>query len=173
MNRKWYWFLLPFCAIFMAANDDGCSSAPKSDMQQQSRQEQMSVEANAQVGMPGITNFTEKKLVRKIYELRDQEISTFSYIQDMQGRLWHLCDSIGYGLPYAVQFSNPEKIVQNYTSSYGTLPQSEPNGLFMPPSADGTWVMCASPKGYPTPVYVEPRVIVSPFRLNAAGDYQK
>ena len=111
--------------------------------------------------------------MRKLYELRDGNIATFSYVPDMQGRLWHLCDSIGYGLPYGVQFSNPEKHIWEGQSSSYNLPQAEPNGLYMPPTADGTWIMCAdsSSKGNVAPVYVEPRVIVSPFRLRAEGEY--
>lgn len=160
--------------IFILPADDCGSSAPPSDKAQQDQQEGMTQQANAQVGMPGITNFTDKKIMRKLYELRDQNIATFAYIPDMQGRLWHLCDSIGYGLPYGTQFSNPEKITQSLTQSYGTLPQAEPNGLFMPPTAEGTWIICvdAKKKGDFQPVYVEPRAIVSPFRLQAAGDYQ-
>lgn len=165
-------FALVVISLLLMADDD-CDSTPKSDKTQQTQQEQMTQQANAQVGMPGVTNFTEKKIVRKLYELRDQNIATFSYVPDMQGKLWHLCDSIGYGLPYGVQFSNPEKIIQRYSSSYGTLPQAEPNGLFMPPSAEGTWIICAGPKGEPTPVYVEPRVIVSPFKLRSEGEYQR
>jgi hypothetical protein len=163
-------FLAVACVFLMGA-DDSCDGN-KSDRQQQLAQELARQQANSQVGMPGITNFTEMKIVRKLYELRDQNIATFTYMPDMQGRLWHVCDSIGYGLPYGVQFSNPEKRVYNGSVSYN-LPQSEPNGLYMPPSAEGTWVICASEKtkGDFEPVYVEPRVIVSPFKLQAAGEY--
>lgn len=165
-------------AIFLAALISvfgvvGCDDmTPQSVRDDAAKQERISLESNAQVGMPGITNFTEKKLVRRLYELRDQGIATHSYIQDMQGRLWHLCDSIGYGLPYGVQFTNPERPVEGKTQGeFIGLPQPEPNGLYMPPGAEGTWVMCAAPKGDPTAVYVEPRVIVSPFALNSVGEY--
>lgn len=156
------------CCAFDA---DGCSNnESKSDHDQRIAQENLSLEGNAQVGMPGINNFTEKKVMRRLYEMRDKNIVTFTYMVDMQGRLHHVCDSMGYGLPYGVQFSNPEKV--NPMNSQGpNIPQSEPNGLFMPPSAEGTWVICASTKGEFTPMYVEPRVIVSPFRLNAVDDY--
>lgn len=149
----------------------GCDDAtPSSDQVQKDQQEQLSQQANQQVGMPGITNFTEKKIMKRLYEMRDQNITTFTYLVDMQGRLHHVCDSIGFGLPYSTQFSNPEKGTWN-GSVYATLPQSEPNSLFMPASAEGTWVICASTKGEFTPMYLEPRVIVSPFRLNAVDDY--
>jgi hypothetical protein len=53
-----------------------------------------------------------------------------------------------------------------YSTGNVTLPQPEPNGLFMPAAADGTWVMCLDPKDKAVkPVFVEPRVIVSPFPL--------
>ena len=152
-----------------AFNDKGCDDSPPSDVAQRNAQEKLSQEGNAQVGMPGITNFTEKKVMRRLYEMRDKNVATFTYMVDMQGRLHHVCDSMGYGLPYGVQFSNPEK--PQSINTYTLMPQSEPNGLFMPPGAEGTWVICASTKGEFTPMYIEPRVIVSPFRLNAVDDY--
>jgi len=160
--------VLTLCAF----TDDGCDSAPTSDDMQRHQQEQMSQQSNAQIGMPGMVNFTEKKIMRRLYEMRDKNIATYTYMVDMNGKLHHVCDSMGYGLPYGTQYSNPEKVVSNGSQVYGTLPQSEPNGLFMPPSAEGTWVICASTSGDFTPMYIEPRVIVSPFRLNAeGGDY--
>ena len=78
-----------------------------------------------------------------------------------------LCDSIGYGFPYATQYSNGLKPVNiENISHYETvvIQQAEPNGLFMPSAADGTWVMCSTKEG-PKPVYIEPHVIVSPFKL--------
>lgn len=147
-----------------------CDTPPNSDQTQQYQQEKLSQESNAEIGMPAITNFTEKKVMKRLYEMRDKNIITYTYIVDLQGKLHHVCDSMGYGLPYGVQFSNPEKIIL-MTGAVATLPQSEPNGLFMPPSAEGTWVICANSQGEFTPMYIEPRVIVSPFRLNAVDDY--
>ena len=52
-----------------------------------------------------------------------------------------------------------------HTQGYA-LPQADPNGLFMPASAEGTWLMLINPKtNQPSPVYIEPRVTVSPFPL--------
>ena len=105
--------LLTLLALILSccAFEDGCTSEAPSDKTQRQAQEKITQEGNAQVGMPGITNFTEKKIVRKLYELRDQNIVTYTYVPDFQGRLWHVCDSIGYGLPYGTQFSNPDKVV--------------------------------------------------------------
>lgn len=140
------------------------------DQQQAEQTAQMAADAHMQVGMPGITNFTEKRLARLLYELRDQEgLTTYTYMIDKKGRKHFICESVGYGLPYAVQFSNPERVAHQdtgYSGSFGTLPQPEPNGLFMPDALSATWVICADPDGgEPRPVYVEPKIVVAPFRL--------
>ncbi len=173
MNRAVAIPILPICFILMG--DNSCDNRSPSDQKMDQATRASTEQGFAQVGMPGITNFTEKKIVRKLYELRDQNVATFTYIQDMQGRLWHLCDSIGYGLPYGVQFTNPHTPLHPTYDQSPLADQPEPNGLFMPPTAEGTWVICASEKqkGDFQPMYVEPRVIVSPFKLNAIGDYQQ
>jgi hypothetical protein len=148
-------------------------------MQEQTRQTQlMAAEAMAQAGMPKIVNFTELKLNNWLFELRDQEgLQTYSYVQDMEGRLWHFCNSIGYGMPFSAQRSNPEApVVLNPTGKTGgratfVLPQPEPNGLYPPTSSSATWVICAASDGTPMPIYTEPTLIVSPFPLRAVGSY--
>ena len=46
------------------------------------------------------------------------------------------------------------------------MPQAEPNGLYMPPDAEATWVMLINPaNGEAVPTYVEPRITVSTFKL--------
>jgi len=136
-----------------------------SDELQRTQQEQILKEGSAQTGMPAIKNFRERKLMKQIIEMRDQDgLVTYTYtVPETTGRPVFLCNSIGYGLPAATQYTNPEK----YEMSGVTLPQADPNGLFSPSSAEGTWVMCSEPNssGKTRPVYVEPRVIVSPFKL--------
>lgn len=154
--------------IFAALTVSACKE-PKasSDQVQRRQQEQLSAQSNAEVGMPAIRNFQEKRMAKMILELRDTAITTITYTQDMNGKLHKLCDSVGYGLPYATQYTNPQKI--GYTGSQvgaATLPQADPNGLFSPASADGTWVQCMNPETKKLAViYVEPHVIVSPFPL--------
>jgi hypothetical protein len=78
-----------------------------------------------------------------------------------------LGECIGYGLPYATQYTNPEKVQVDRTQTYGTLPQADPNGLFMPSNAEATWIMLIDPTTKePRPVYCEVRVLISPFKLN-------
>lgn len=143
----------------------GCIE-PDSDEKQRAQQERILQEGSAQTGMPAIKNFRERKLMKQIIEMRDQSgLVTYTYtVPEMTGKPVFLCNSIGYGLPAATQYTNPEK----YEYNGATLPQADPNGLFSPDSAEGTWVMCADPSGnsQTRPVYVEPRIIVSPFPLN-------
>lgn len=146
----------------------GCRNNSSSDSIQSKQQEKILQEGSSQVGMPAIKNFRERKLVKDILEMRDQTgLTTHTYLwSDVQGKLVFFCESIGYGIPYATQFTNPQKI-EDYTSAgYAILPQADPNGLFSPSSAEGTWVMCKDPNGKDVrPTYVEPRVVVSQFKL--------
>lgn len=122
--------------------------------------------AQATVGLPRIANWTELRLMNRIYEMRDQpNLATFTYRSDMNGRLHCIGRSIGYGLPYATQRTNPERIAID--NSYGSLslPQAEPNGLFMPDSAAATWVLLIGPNGQPSPTYIEDEITVSTFPL--------
>jgi hypothetical protein len=131
------------------------------------QQEILLKEAAAQTGMPAIANFRERKLLKDIIELRDQNgLVTYTYVwNEFNGKMVFFCDSIGYGIPYATQYTSPEKMV-GYNSAPAVVPQADPNGLFSPASAEGTWVMCKNPNGKEVrPVYVEPRIIVSPFPL--------
>jgi len=130
------------------------------------KQAELSLQGVQQVGMPAIVNFAEKRMMKDIIELRDQNVATTTYITDMNGRLHKLCTSVGYGLPYATQYTNPQMPQRTSDAGLYVLPQADPNGLYSPASADGTWVLCVDPKGKPRPVFIEPRVIVSPFPLD-------
>ena len=131
------------------------------------QQEQLSMQATQIVGMPAITNFAEKRMMKDILELRDKDVATTTYVRDMNGKLHKVCDSIGFGLPYATQFTNPQ--TEHYASShYVVLPQADPNGLYSPATAEGTWILCVNHKtGKPVPVYIEDRVTVSPMELES------
>ena len=136
------------------------------DVQQRKETAKVLVEAHRQIGMPDITRWTERKLARDILELRDKEIATYVYIVNMHGDLIFLGEAIGFGLPYSVQYTNPQKRVRDSTEGY-TTPQADPNGLFMPDGLSATWIMLKGPDGKIHPVYVEPQIIVSPFKLHA------
>jgi len=143
-----------------------CGPQPESSTQiERKKQEELSLQAVQSVGMPAITNFAEKRMFKDILELRDRSVPTTTYLVGMNNQLTKLCDSVGYGLPYATQYTNPQRVYSD-AHGYGTLPQADPNGLYSPASAEGTWVLCVDHKdGKAKPIYVEPRIIVSPIAL--------
>lgn len=116
------------------------------------------------VGVPSIINFTEKRQLRMLYELRDQaDLVTYSYYVDLQGRRHTICPStsVGFGMPFSAQFTAPSVDQYLYNGTAATIMQPEPNGLYMPDSTSATWVICLGDNGELQPVYVEPQIIVS------------
>jgi len=160
--------ILSIAAIaLLGATVTGCVEET-SDSKQQGAQELILKEATSQTGMPAIKNFRERKLMKQIIEMRDQEgLVTYTYtFPEVTGVPVFLCNSVGYGLPAATQYTNPQKFVWK-GGDHHLMPQADPNGLFSPESAEGTWVLCSDPSGNgdTRPVYVEPRIIVSPFKF--------
>ena len=158
-----------FAALAATVALAGCRDpVPTSDQIQNAKQEELSKQGVESVGLPAIHNFQEKRIMKDILELRDQpNLITYTYITDINGRLHKRCDSIGYGLPYATQYTNPQRVAHlSGRDSIVAIPQADPNGLFSPASAEGTWVLCKVPgKDDVKPVYIEDRVTVSPFPL--------
>jgi len=145
-----------------------------SDGSIQVQQEQVMKEMVAQTGLPAIKNFQEKKMMKMLYELRDREdLVCHAYLFNvMTGEVGqYLGKCIGYGLPASTQYSNPQKLGSLDGGEYGARnpylqAQAEPNGLFMPEGLSATWLMMIDPKdNTPRPVYIEPAIIVSPFKL--------
>lgn len=161
MNKFLLTIYLSFMSVmFLTA----CNKVPSSTQIERQKQEELNMQAVTQVGMPAIVNFAEKRMMKDILELRDQNVATTTYTIDMNGKLHKLCNSVGYGLPYATQYTNPQRISSD-AHGLTTLPQADPNGLYSPASADGTWILCVAKDGKAKPVFVEPRVIVSPIPL--------
>lgn len=159
-------------ALLCMGDDCNGQQQPLADQIQRQQQERIEREGTSQVGMPAIVNFRERKLLKEIYEMRDQaSFVTYTYLwNEMQGKLVFFCQSIGYPIPYSTEFTSPGKPVESRIGVQGvaltTVPQADPNGLFSPAAADGTWVLCKEPNSDKVqPVYVEPRVTTSPFKL--------
>jgi hypothetical protein len=135
-----------------------------SDQTQHDEQEQILSRATDQVGMPMLINFQERNTLKRIIEARDAAASTISYLVEANGQFHKICDSVGYGIPYSTQFTNPYQ----YWRSGATLPQADPNGLFTSAQATGTWLNCKDPASNSLNfVYVQYNVVVSPFPLGA------
>ena len=166
MKKMIYGFGLLMVLAFVSCNEPKSSNAVLS-----AKQENLMQEAVRQVGMPNIVNFTQRKQLKMIQELCDQEnLICYAYIvPEMTGKPVFLGKCIGFGIPYATQYTNPEKLAWEQWRDSPVLPQADPNGLFMPGNAEGTWLIMIDPKTKDVhPVYCEPRVLVSPFPLNPA-----
>jgi hypothetical protein len=163
--RRYTLLVLALTAALMGQN----SCEPQSsDTVQRQQQETILAEGTSQVGMPAIKNFRERKLMKQIFEMRDQDgLVTYTYLwSEVAAKKVFFCESVGFGLPYSAQYTNPQKALWSGYHDSAVIAQADPNGLFMPSSADATWVMCKDPNGPSVkPVYVEPKIIVSPFRL--------
>lgn len=169
-----FWSIARWFLAFSLVNTLSCDPLPPTTDQKQSEaQEKIIAEGNAQVGMPGITNFRRRKLLKSIMEMCDSDtLTTYTYVfAENTGKFTFLCNSIGYGIPAATEFTSPQHLtrvnLQNGAWENVVLPQADPDGLFSPASADGTWVMCKDPNGPDVkPIYVEPRIMTSPFKMD-------
>lgn len=161
--------VLAVVLLVVVALAAGCGnmSAEQSDVQQRQQQEQLLQEATAQTGMPNIKNFRERKMAKDIMELRDKEgVTTYTYVYSpMIGKFTFVGESIGYGLPYSTQYTNPEKVQEQGSDGITTLPQADPNALFSAGSSEATWVMLKGPDGKAHATYIEERTTVTDFPL--------
>ena len=174
--KKFLVLALCFSGLVLAGCNDYQQS---SDEVQKSQQEKILKEASSQTGMPAITHFRERKMLKMIFEMRDDATVTYTYMYSpMTGKLVPFCESIGFPIPYSTQYTNPQKFdyqriavgtdtsVSNVYGVSGSLPQADPNSLFSPASAAGTWIMCKDPNSSDVkPVYSEPDLVTSPFKL--------
>lgn len=167
----------PFMMGAKSVNGDGGCNGPSSDDVQRDQQETLLMEASARLGMPAMKNYREKRILKDIIELRDQEgLVTYTYLENLTptvvpghtalgGKLTYFGETIGYGIPCATQYTNPQKTEWSHANIV-VLPQADPNGLFSPASAEGTWILMKDPNGKKVlPMYIEPRIVTSPFKF--------
>jgi len=124
------------------------------------------------------------------------DLATWTYTKNMDGKYTWICESIGFGIPYNTRANNPKhyEFVTTHTGwnggggtsswcsgsnggypdangrclygEHAIMDQAEPNGLFIPESAKGTWNTCRNPTtGKPDVTYQEEDVSVFPYRL--------
>jgi len=162
-------FLLPVVALLCMANSCDSNSQSGGEQKERNATKMNQDQSAVVVGMPAITNFTEKRQLKAIYEMRDNaKLVTYTYTLDMTGKRHTVCPttSIGFGIPYATQYTTPERPYGEYQTGMIGLPQPEPNTLYMPSNAEATWVICLHPDGKTlAPTYVEPRIQVYLFEM--------
>lgn len=170
--------LLAMAISVMCLTLNSCIDENKtSDVRQTEETEVLMQEAHRQAGLPNIVNFNQKKTLKMIQELCDQEnLICYAYLKsEYNGKLTFLGKCLGYGIPFAAQYTNPEKVVEqdrsvgrDITGFNGVIsvPMPDPNGLYMPTSSSATWLIMINPEDQkPKVVYIEPEIVVSPFPL--------
>lgn len=158
MNRVFF-LLLAGAAILAIACETADTREERNTVQRQKEQFRKSHPA------PFFEWSLESHLMTKLYQARNSAVSTWSYVWDpFRGKISWECPSIGFPIPGGTQLTNPEQWVRGGTSgtSIVVLPQAEPNGLFSPQTAMGTYVMCVNPDGTVSPAYVEDNVRTFP-----------
>jgi hypothetical protein len=179
-NFKISGIILILVFSFLTLGTSRCNPDQSADMKQAEATKKSMNEAQRQVGMPNIVNFQQRKMMKWIYELADKEnLITYTYIKsDMTGKLIFIGKTLGYGVPFSAQFTNPMRIwdqeseggasgKMNDAGELQVIPNPDPNGLYMPTSSSATWVILIDPKdGQPRPIYVEPEIVVSPIPLS-------
>lgn len=124
--------IIPALMLLPACEESG--NQPSSDQVQAQQQEQLTAEGTRQTGMPAIKNFRERKMLKDILELRDQAgLVTYTYIvSEMTGRLRFFGETIGYGIPYATQYTTRRR---SPVSSTDKAPEPSPPCLRQIPTA--------------------------------------
>lgn len=151
----------------------GCNYAVSpTDTKQKAQQEQMVAQSDDKLGLPNITNFYEKGMMKTIMEkCDDASLITYAYsYSTYTGKYTYIGMSQGYGLPYGTQYTNPQKISYSPGGTPMTLPQCDPNGLFKAEDVNATWLMLVDPNsktGEAKIAYIESDVCVFPCKLPA------
>jgi hypothetical protein len=122
----------------------------------------------------------ERDLLIQLYNIRNQEVTTYSVWRSDYGLIEGDCRSMGFGMPFDTSLTNP--LVQDRRifgagseagarhASYGVVEQAEPNGIFASKNTAATWVFCVGDGGRIEPHYVESKVTVYPGPVNV--DYE-
>ena len=139
MKKNSVFIILVFigCLMFLVP---GCIDSSKSDEVAAKKTEQMMQEADKECGMPNIVNWQEKKTAKLIIEQCDRaDLICYAYKENLHGQFIFIGRCVGYGLPYSVQYTNPQRKVYGANGGNISLPQPDPSGLFKPEGLPATW----------------------------------
>lgn len=151
--------LLSIAFIFILTGCDQATQETKDKKQVQAQQSQYAI---AQP-IPAYNWSLERDLLIKLYNLRNQKVSTHSVWRSDYGMIEGECSSMGYGLPYDTSLTNPLQSYGRSTYALTSIGQAEPNGVFASTNTAATWVMCIGNTGMIEPHYVESKVTVYPY----------
>jgi len=154
--------LLSSLTLITIINLTGCNNTQEEKDKKivQSQQKQYS----AAQPLPVYDWSLERENVIKLYNLRNEKVSTHTVWRSNYGMVEGDCPSLGYGIPYDTSLTNPLQTVSNYKDS-AVIGQAEPNGIFASTNTAATWVMCVGTSGSIEPVYVESKVTTYPYQV--------
>ena len=155
-------------AVFLLS---GCGDKSQEFKDREVVQQQQSQYAIAQP-VPVYNWSLERENVIKLYNLRNEKVSTHTVWRSDYGLVEGDCTSLGYGIPYDTSLTNPFQEFRKYSNaSIATqVGQAEPNGVFASTNTAATWVMCLGDAGLIEPVYVESKVTTYPYPVSV--DYK-
>ena len=151
-------------AVFILFTLTACGTASQEDKDKEQVQQQQGQYAKAQP-VPMYNWSLERDLLIKLYNLRNQKVSTHSVWRSDYGMVEGECTSMGYGLPYDTSLTNPLQAEYIYNGAGTSIGQAEPNGIFASTNTAATWVMCISESGAIEPHYIESKVTVYPYSV--------
>jgi hypothetical protein len=96
----------------------------------------------------------------ELAEANDTATTSFVMHQGNQDPVFS-CPSIGFPIPVTASLSNPLAPYQGPVNTGADDPvvgQMDPNGVYMPPGGEGTWVVCLDSSGMPYINYAEDNV---------------
>jgi hypothetical protein len=139
----------------------GCSpGAPTGVGQENVASHQISANYNAAQPIPEWKHSVYRQVLTQIEAIQVLGTQTTSFFfnqgeKDPQGS----CPSEGMPIPNTAELSNPETYIAdpNAGSTPGsiTLPNMDPNGVYVPSSSTGTYVLCLGANGQPYANYWE------------------
>lgn len=165
------YFLITLTIALIILSGCGVKSASQKESEAVEKQ-QLQYEKGQPI--PAYSWSMERDLLIKLYNIRNERVSTHSVWRSDYGMIEGHCTSMGYGLPYDTSLTNPDMLTHKYVSSSrvsGVVGQAEPNGIFASTNTAATWVMCISPSGSIEPHYIESKVTVYPYQIKV--DFEK
>jgi len=120
----------------------------------------------------------ERDLIIKLYDLRNEKVSTHTVWRSDYGMIEGDTPSIGFGIPYDTSLTNPLQLAKKRVKVYGghtllegVVEQQEPNGIFASKNTTATWVLSVDKDtNQLMPIYVEGKVTVYPYPVKV--DYK-
>jgi hypothetical protein len=158
MTKRFYLFSLPVVALACMGNSS-CDAQPTAADKERAVVNQQQDLYVANQPAPVFDWSLERHLLTELYKARNNAVATYSYVRNQYtGKFLSSCPSIGFPISAGTQLTSPQ-MTDRHTGEYGggnvVLPQPEPNGLFSPSEARGTYVMCLNNDGKVEPRYYE------------------